>query len=118
MKPPHASAVPPTTILPLPASERQERVVFGVAQREKSGPAGQPYVCTSVFLRQENRGRAAVRFRDDPDFPSAGKGVSREEPEPVDETEFVLATVVLVHVSPVSCDVSDQIGHGIVSGCL
>jgi hypothetical protein len=40
------------------------------------------------------------------DFGSALKGVSRDEPKPVNETEFVFAVVVLVHFSPVSCDVS------------
>jgi hypothetical protein len=36
----------------------------------------------------------------------------------MNETEFVLAAVVLVYFSPVPSDMSDQIGHGIISGCL
>src|ERR1035441_5512063 len=67
------------------------------------------FLVISIFLWQQNRGHAAVRFRDDPDFGSAVKGVSRKQPKAVLETEFVFAVVVLVHVSPVSCDMSGEI---------
>ena len=60
----------------------------------------------SIFLWQQNRGHGAVRFRDDPDLGSAVKGVSREQPKSVNETEFVLATVLLVQFAPVSCQMT------------
>jgi hypothetical protein len=37
----------------------------------------QPDVSISIFLRQQNRGQDAVRFRDDPDFGSTVKGECR-----------------------------------------
>src|ERR1019366_516191 len=68
----------------------------------------------NIFWREYR----AVRFRDDPDFGSAVKGVSREQPKPVNETEFVFAVVVLVHVSPISCDVSGEIPERGLARCL
>jgi hypothetical protein len=72
----------------------------------------------SIFLGQQNRGGAAVRFRDDPDFGSAVKGLSREKPKPANETEFVLAAVVLVYVSPVPGDVPGEIPERSLARCL
>lgn len=56
-----------------------DRASIGTSAAERCGSrggaggkvGGQSDVSISVFLRQQNRGHAAVRFRDDPDFGSA-----------------------------------------------
>ncbi len=78
-------------------------VIISVQRRD--GPS------RSIFLWQQNRGRVAICFRDDPNCGSAIKSVSREQPEAVDETEFVFTVIVLVHISPVSGDVSGEISE-------
>jgi|HubBroStandDraft_2_1064218.scaffolds.fasta_scaffold295612_2 hypothetical protein len=72
----------------------------------------------SIFAWQQNRGRAPVSFRNDPDFSSAVEGVRGEQPKPMNETEFVLAAVVFVYVSPVSLEFrlgDDEIAPATVS---
>jgi|ERR1017187_7265445 hypothetical protein len=94
------------------------RLGSGFHQEKRDESSFQILFRGSIFLWQQNRGRAAVRFRDDPDFGPTVKRVSGEQPKAVSKAEFVLAAVVLAYVSPVPGDMSDQIGHGIISGCL
>jgi hypothetical protein len=51
-------------------------------------------------------------------FGSAVKSVGREQPKSVNKTEYVFAVVVLVHVSPVTCDVPGEISERSFARCL
>ena len=72
----------------------------------------------SVLFWQKDAGAGAVSLRDDPDLRARAEPVSRQNPPAVLEAEFVLAAVVLVHVSPVSIDVAYEVLEWSLTRCL
>ena len=60
----------------------------------------------SIFLWQQNRGHAAVRFSDYPDARPVPEPIAGQDSPSAFQTEFVLANVVLVQFAPVSCQMS------------
>jgi hypothetical protein len=60
----------------------------------------------SIFFWQQNRGHAAVGFRDDPDSGSVREPIARKDSPAVFEGEFVFTAIVFVQFAPVSCQMT------------
>jgi len=72
----------------------------------------------SILHRQKNRRATAICFRDDPEPRAVAHAVGRQNPPAVFQTQFVLAPVVLLHISPIPADMPDQVDRDIITGCL
>src|SRR3972149_5373278 len=57
---------------------------------------------TSILLGEEERRRAPVRLRDDPDLHARPQGVGRQDAEPLPQGEFVLVTIGRAQLAPVA----------------
>jgi hypothetical protein len=60
----------------------------------------------SIFLWQQNRGRATVGLRDDPDARPVPEPIAGQDSPSAFQTEFVLANIVLVQFAAVSCQMT------------
>ena len=76
---------------------------FGLIEVKRPG-----IVVSSVLVRQKKGRHTAVGFCDDPDLYVSGERVRGQQTPSVLEAKFILTTVVLVHISPISGDVVDE----------
>ncbi|WP_166831124.1 hypothetical protein [Thalassoroseus pseudoceratinae] len=60
----------------------------------------------SVFVRQQDRRREPIGFRDDPQFHLAGRSVCRNDAFAVLQGVFIFPGILIIDLTPVACDVS------------
>lgn len=61
-----------------------------------------PFIRRSIFLRQQYRGGAPIRFRDHPNFRVVFQAVGRQESETVGHAEPILLYIVCTQLAPIT----------------
>ena len=68
----------------------------------------------SVFVRQQERRRAAVGFRDDPELHARAESIAGKNSPAMFEAEFVFKAVVLVEFAPIPRNVTNEKGQRVI----
>ena len=68
----------------------------------------------SVFVRRQERRRAAVGFRDDPELHARAESIAGKNSPAMFEAQFVFNAVTCVYVAPIAGDVLNKKGQRVV----